>query len=261
MLRSIYQNREGISPIEETQEDLFETETALNEKEKSSKRKAQSVVETYFANSPEGVFNGFNFATMQPINENTEIVISGQTGTKSFAPNRLEAAVKTKLNEKHRLCVSASIAQIGKVKIDDLESQLGQVSLQAYDQWNIKDGVILVLGFDYARFIGGGNDSSIAPRFGLQVDVNSKTRLKTAYTTQNEEKTWSDVIDFEGNQVLFRQQYEPRAITLEEDSPKMIRNSRFEFGAERVLDNKSNIEAVAFFDSVTGRGIGLSEAR
>jgi len=37
----------------------------------------------------------------------------------------------------------------------------------------------------------------------------------------------------------------------------MERSHRLEFGIERVLDNESNLEASAFFDTTTGRGIGL----
>jgi hypothetical protein len=35
------------------------------------------------------------------------------------------------------------------------------------------------------------------------------------------------------------------------------RSHRLEFGIERVLDNSSNVEATAFFDTTTGRGVGL----
>ena len=35
------------------------------------------------------------------------------------------------------------------------------------------------------------------------------------------------------------------------------RSHRLEFGVERVLDNSSNIEATAFFDTTSGRGVGF----
>ena len=251
--RSIYQNGEGEAPIDEDT-------IGLVEEEKTSKRRAQSVVETYFADSKEGNFVGFNFATIQPLGENTEIVFAGQTGTKSVAPQRFETTVKTRPNENHQIRLTASISSLGKIKVDEVEKQLGQVSFQALDEWKVRDGVILVLGFDYSRFLGAGNDSAISPRLGLQVDVNSKTRLRTAYTTQTEEKTWADAIEFEGSQVLFREQFEPKSITVEEGKPVMSKSRRFEFGVERILDNNSSVEATAFFDSVVGRGISLTNA-
>lgn len=251
--RSIYQNKEGEAPVDE------DTIGAV-EDEENSNRKAQSVVETYFANSEEGNFVGLNFATLQPLGENTEFVFAGQTGSKRFAPQRFETSVKTRLNEKHQIRVTGSVSNLGKVKIDDAEKQLGQVSIQGLDEWKVRDGVILVVGFDYSRFVGAGDDFSISPRLGLQVDVNSKTRFRTAYTTQTEEKTWADAIEFEGTQVLFREQFEPKSIVVEEGKTVMSKSRRFEFGIERILDNKSSIEATAFFDSVVGRGISLTNA-
>jgi hypothetical protein len=43
----------------------------------------------------------------------------------------------------------------------------------------------------------------------------------------------------------------------EDEKPIMSRVNRLEFGIERVLDNRSSIEATAFFDTVAGKGIGL----
>jgi len=121
----------------------------------------------------------------------------------------------------------------------------------------MRDGVILVLGFDYSRFVGAGNDSSLSPRFGLQFDAGDKTRLHTAYTTQNEERDWSHAIELEDNSVIFRSQMAPQEIAIEDEKPQMNKSRRLEFGIERVLDNSSNLEATAFFDTVSGRGVGL----
>lgn len=38
----------------------------------------------------------------------------------------------------------------------------------------------------------------------------------------------------------------------------MNKSRRLEFGVERVLDNRSSVEATAFFDSFVGRGVGLT---
>jgi len=37
----------------------------------------------------------------------------------------------------------------------------------------------------------------------------------------------------------------------------MERSRRLEVGVERVLDNESNVEASMFFDTTSGRGVGL----
>ena len=122
----------------------------------------------------------------------------------------------------------------------------------------MKKGVILVFGFDYSKFVGAGNDFSLRPRFGLQLDVNSKTRLRTAYTTATEDRTWASVADLEGEQVLFREPLAVQEFVVENDKPRMAKNTRLEFGIERVLDNKSSVEADVFSDAVSGRGVGLT---
>jgi hypothetical protein len=255
--RSIYQNKEGKTPIDENasaeNEAVEETITAVEDVEDEKKRRSQSVFETYFAGSDEGSFTGFNFATIQPLGQNTEIVIAGQTGSKSFAPNRIETTIKHRPNSKHQIRLTASAAKLGKVN----RQELGQISFQALDEWNLKNGVILVLGFDASKFVGAGNDFSISPRLGAQFEIDAKTRVKTAFTTQTEERTWSQAVELENSQVLFREQFAPQVIAVKEDKPLMNKSRRLEFGVERILDNSSSVEATAFLDTVTGRGVGL----
>lgn len=261
--RSIYQVDEGDLPIEEvsTEEDsVADTDEMIEvpiEREERSKRKGQSVVETYFAGSEKENYAGLNFATLLPVSENAEVVIAGQTGTGATAPNRLETSLKVRANADHQLRFKGSLANLGKVKSGKTEDALGQFSFQALDEWNVREGIILVYGFDYSRFVGAGNEDSISPRFGFQLDINSKTRFRTSYTTVNEERTWQRAIELESSQVLFREPVAIQDIVVENNKPQINRNSRLEFGFERVLDNKSSVETNVFFDAVNGRGVGL----
>ena len=118
--------------------------------------------------------------------------------------------------------------------------------------------MILVFGFDYSRFIGVGNDFSISPRLGFQYDVNSKTRFRTAYTTQTEEQTWQRALELEDTQILFQDPVAIQDFVIESGKPQMNKSTRFEFGVERILDSKSNIEANVFFDTTVSRGVGLN---
>lgn len=260
--RSIYQHQEGETPVDEdvsAQDNQNKVEESIGtfDDEQSSKRQGQTVVETYFANTSAGNYQGLNFATLQPLGENTEIIFSGQTGIGEIAPSRLETTVKTRLNEKHQIRLTTSAAKLGKIQTGD--NSLGQISFRTIDEWQVKDGVILVLGFDYSRFVGAGNDSAISPRFGLQFDVDAKTRFRTAYTMQTEDRDWSNVVELEDSAVAFRSQSTIPVVAVENSKPKMNKSRRLEFGVERVLDNNSSIETTAFFDTVTGRGLGLSE--
>jgi len=258
--RSIYQNTEGDAPVDENtiaQSDTNEEDIETDERE-VSERRSQSVVETYFANSDDGSFTGVNFATVQPISEDAEIILAGQSGTSQFAPQRFETTFKFRPSEKHQISLKGAVAKLGKVKFDIEEKSLGQVSVQALDEWKVRSGVIFVFGFDYSKFVGAGDDFSVSPRFGLQFDVNSKTRFRTAYTTATEERTWSSVAELEETQVLFREPVSMQDFIIEDGKPQMSKNSRLEFGIERVLDNQSSIEASVFFDAVSGRGVGLT---
>jgi Carboxypeptidase regulatory-like domain len=258
--RSIYQNREGENQINETtvaeNKTVEESVGVSDEDETETRRKGQTVVETFVAGSGAGgAFTGFNFATLQPLGENTEIIIVGQTGTGKIAPQRLETTLKFRPNESHQLRLTTSAAKLGKIQ--NTEEQLGQISFQALDEWKVREGVILVFGFDYSRFLGASDDFSISPRFGLQFDVDARTRFRTALTTQNEERTWSHAIELEDSSVVFREQIAPQVVAIEDGKASMNKSRRLEFGIERILDDKSSIEGTVFFDSVTSRGVGL----
>ncbi len=261
--RSIYQIDNGDAPIDETKVDensvadtdkTVEVPTGTEEK---SSRKGQTVVETYFAGSESEKYTGLNFATLLPVTDKTEVIIAGQTGTGESASNRLETSVKVRANEDHNLRFKGSISSLGTIKSNQTQESLGQFSFQVLDEWNVRESIILVYGFDYSRFIGAGNESSISPRFGLQFDINSKTRFRTAYTTATEERTWQRAIDLEGSQLLFREPVSSQDVVIENNKPQINKSRRLEFGFERVLDNKSNVEANVFFDAINGRGVGL----
>ncbi len=260
---SIYQNQEGDTPIDENKADenaVAENQTeeinAVADQEKSN-RKGQTVIETFAGNSTGENFTGVNFAKLLPVSENTNLVIAGQTATGPNAPQRFETAVKTRFSDDHQVRINTSIAKLGNVEVKKQKKSLGQFSVQALDEWKIKSGVVFVFGLDYSRFLGAGNDFSLSPRLGFQFDVNSKTRVRTAYTTQTEDKNWSQAIELEGTQVLFREPVAVQDFVVENEKPRMNKSSRFEFGVERILDNSSSVEANVFFDATTSRGVGL----
>lgn len=250
--RSVYQADEDDTPI------IEENTVAESEEEGQSERKGQTVVESYFSNSEDGSFTGFNVARLQPLGENAEVTFVGQTGAGNSVPNRFEARLKFRPAENHQIQVNGSIVNIGKITKDSQEKSLGQFSFQALDEWKVKSGVVVVFGFDYSRFLGAGDDFSISPRLGFQFDIDDKTRFRTSYTTQNEERTWQRAIDMEGSEAFFREPVSVQDIFVVNDKPQMNKSTRFEFGIERVLSNKSNVEASAFFDTFSGRGVGLT---
>ena len=249
MSRSIYQNTEGEGPIEETPE---QTESA------KPSGKTQSVVETYAASDDEGEFVGLNFATFLPVNEDTSLTLAAQTGTGTSAPQRLDTQLRFRPAENHQVRINSSIGKLGTLTNGSEKDILAQVSVQATDEWRVREGVVFVFGFDYAKFVGAGDDFSISPRLGFQYDLDSKTRLRTAYTTQTEQKNWSRTIELEDAQVMFREPVAMEDIVIENGKPVMNRSSRFELGLERVLDNRSSIDVNLFADATFARGVGFA---
>ena len=268
--RSIFQVQEGEdSAIKAATESAEQTADAATMETASgtpagtsseSRSKTHGVVESYFASSAYGSsYVGLNFAVATPISDRVELVFAGQTGP-GEAPQRLEASTRFRVNTRHRVGVTAAGARFATPvwtnKLNDLSDLHGQVSLRAVDEWIVRDGIVIVMGLDYSRFIGAGGAHAFSPRFGIQYDANARTRVKAAFASGGEEDGIQSVATFEDEQVVFRSQAE-RPVAFIDGQAVLERSHRLEFGVERVLDNSSNVEATAFFDTTSGRGVGL----
>jgi hypothetical protein len=225
-----------------------------------SRSKVHGVLETYFANNGFGSsYAGLNFAVATPVSDHVELIFSGQTGV-GDAPERVEATTRLRVGHRHRVGVTASgatfEAPVWTNKLSDLADLRGQVSLRAVDEWIVRDGIVIVMGLDYSRFVGAGGAHALTPRFGVQYDANARTRVKAAFASGGEEDGIQSVATFEDEQVVFRRQA-VRPVAFIDGQAVLERSHRLEFGVERVLDNSSNVEATAFFDTTSGRGVGL----
>jgi carboxypeptidase family protein len=224
----------------------------------NSGRRATGVVESYFADNPYGpAYLGLNFAISTPTTDNIELVFAGQTGLGPNAPERLEASSRIAIGERHHLGMSVGGMRLNSPLVGAIEDRpMGQFSVRAVDEWIVRDGIVIVLGLDYSRFIGAGGTASFTPRFGIQFDTNARTRLKAAYAPGGGEEQTQSVAGFEGTQVVFTESGN-RPIAYIDGQAVMERSRRLEFGVERVIDNNSSVEATAFFDTTSGRGVGL----
>ena len=241
------------SPMETAPETPAETNS-------DTRIKAHGVLENYFANNGLGSsYVGFNFAVATPVSDRVELIFSGQTGV-GDAPERVEATTRVRVGDRHRVGVTASgmtfEAPVWASKLSDQADLHGQVSLRAVDEWIVRDGIVIVMGLDYSRFLGAGGAHAISPRFGVQYDVNARTRVKAAFASGGEEDGIQSVARFEDEQVVFRR-HATRPVAFVDGQAVMERSHRLEFGVERVLDNSSNVEGTAFFDTTSGRGVGL----
>jgi len=263
--RSIFQAKEGddatVAAVEADQTASDSVEMTGPRTDEKGKVRPQGVVETYIAESvsPLGSsYQGLNFAVALPVSDRIDLIFAGQTGT-GAAPQRFEATARARLNDRHHVALTAGGAQLSTLLSDrnkEVDQNLGQISVRAVDEWIVRDGVVVVLGVDYSRFIGAGNAASLTPRFGFQFDANARTRVKAAYAVGSESTETQSSASFENTTVTFKQ---PRTQPVAYVSGRavMARSRRLEFGVERSLSGRSNIEATAFVDMTSGRGVGL----
>jgi hypothetical protein len=265
--RSIFQAGEGENGEIADATDVAEANAASDETEPAGvdqKRRnlTRGVVETYFSSATPYAngYSGVNFAFDSPAGDRVELIFAGQTGIGPGAPQRLETSARVRANSHHVLNLSAGVVRLPGEKnfssATTSDRPLGQFSVRAIDEWIVRDGVVVVLGLDYSRFLGAGGATSISPRIGLQFDANARTRLKAAYAPGGNDLGAPSTVTFEEGQIEFKRP-EMQPVMLVEGQAVMERSRRFEVGIERVLDNESSVEATAFFDTTTGRGLGL----
>lgn len=231
-------------------------------------RRVQAVVETYFTSNSYGPsYPALNFAVATSPTDRIAVILAGQTASGPNAPERFEAMTRVRAGQRHRMGMSFGAVRLGapiwaSEKSSETNSnadntaRFGQVSVRAIDEWIVRDGIVVVLGLDYSRFIGAGGARSFNPRIGLQYDANARTRLRAAYAPGGDESNIQRVAAFEDSQVAFRDNGK-RPIAFVDGRAIMDRSHRLEFGVERILDNKSNLEGTAFFDTTFGRSVSL----
>jgi hypothetical protein len=239
------------------------------EEKRSARTRTQGYVETFFADSAVpggGSYAGVNFAVSTPVNRQVQMIFAGQVG--EF--ERLEATARIRAGAHHRLSATFGGASlptfVRRGTAQDSGAKLGfgsargekleQVSVRAVDEWVVRDGVVVVLGLDYSRFLGAGGDGRVTPRLGISFDANARTRLHASLSPGTDAATRADGVEFEDGQVVFKEN-EGQAVAVIDGQAVLERSHRLEFGVERVLDANSTVEATAFFDTVSGRGVGL----
>jgi hypothetical protein len=274
--RSIFQAREGedgaIAKIGQAEEQAEEEEARASddvslspgEPDHKTPLHSQGIVETYAATSANSFapsYTGVNFAFSRPTSSNLDFIFVGQTGVGPGAPQRLEVTTRARAGNHHTLNFVAGGMRVSTTapSVSGATNDLGQVSMRAVDEWVVRDGIVLVVGLDYSRFVGASKAHSLSPRFGIQYDANAKTRLRAAYSAATDELNAQNIESFEDVPVVFKQPL-TTPIALVDGRGVMEKTRRFEFGVERALNGESSVEATAFFDTTSGRGLGIMSA-
>ena len=264
--KSIFQANDGtdatIAAVEDSIARENETTSEAAKTDENGRARPQGVVETYFADSANPFvanYEGLNFAVALPASERVDLIFAGQTGAGPSAPQRFETTARMRVNDRHRLGLTAGAAQFPTVSTFGNrrdQNRLSQMSVRAVDEWIVRDGFVVLMGLDYSRFLGAGNRGAVSPRLGFQLDANARTKIKAAYAAAGDGTDVQSSANFEAGEVAFKQPA-TQPVAFVGGRAVMARSRRFEIGLERELNNRSTVEATAFLDMTSGRGVGL----
>ena len=251
--RTIFQNTEGKAPagVADGVEITIDPQAVADE---SSDRPMQTVVESYFGGSGAGLNTGVNVATLIPINEKTELVLAGQTGVGKNAAQRFESQLKYRPNELHQLRVTGSFTNLetlGRRRREKSFPGRFQATMNGRSR-----GADPCIGVDTRGLLERVTIFRSVPAW-LQFDIDPKTRSARHIRRIPKSGAGPGPSSLRTLRCCSASRLLSR-ISFYGGKPVMNQQPSFEFGIERVLDNRSTIEANVFFDTTLARGVGLS---
>jgi hypothetical protein len=241
----------------------------------------------YRAGQPDASFFGSNFAFSGTLPGNIEMALIGQHGAGQLAPQRLSAIATMRPSDRHQLTASIGYGHMTLARKMNLNTDapdvigdfgaviprqnahpisnsmadgrsLDQLSVSAVGEWQVFQPLLVIYGFDYSRFLGSAarQNESMLPRFAVQYSPSARTRLNAALTPgSNQNRQSIESFDTENIQTTFENS--PPEIAFD-DYPILDRSRRVEAGIERLFgDGDSALEASAFYDFVSGHGVGI----
>ncbi|QQS45734.1 MAG: TonB-dependent receptor [Acidobacteriota bacterium] len=222
-------------------------------------------------------FFGTNFALSGMIGNSVEMAVIGQRGAGNLAPTRLSAIATVRPSNSHQVTTAVGYGQMAisrKMAPDPLEpgrpiNSLGraasraigeenigieQLSVSTIASWQIFQPLLVIYGFDYSRFLGSSD--SLLPRFAVQYAPSARVRLNAAVTPGTDRNRQSiESFTTENLQANFETSMPEVAFN---GAPVIDRSRRFETGIARLFgDGSTSLEAAAFYDLISGHGVGL----
>ncbi len=239
------------------------------------------------AGLPSPDFFGANFAVSGSLGGNFEMAFVGQRGLGHFGPQRLAAIASMRPGANHQVTATIGYGQVGLVRKYSQEvdafgnigarprlrttapanvastpspsevTPLEQLSVSAIGSWQVFQPLLVIYGFDYSRFVGSINQrDSVLPRFAVQYSPSSRLRMNAAVTPGSDQRL-NSLEGFNSENIQAAFESSPAEIAYG-DSPIPDRSQRFEVGIERLFgEGNTSIEASAFYDLVSGHGVGV----
>ncbi len=235
---------------------------------------------------------GANFAISGSLGGNFEMALIGQGAVGNSLPQRLTAVATLRPHINHQITASVGYGQMALIKpfSNGLEGvpeselpladgaasainpgpkavaqtgntnapALNQLSLSAIDSWQVFQPLLIIYGFDYSRFIGSaaGQRESLLPRLAIQFTPSARTRINAAVRPGASEAP-KTIEGFSSENINASFEMQPAEVAFN-DALILDRSQRFEIGVERVFnDGVASLEATAFYDVVSGHGVGV----
>ena len=202
-------------------------------------------------------FAGLNFALAQVLNSNLEVVVAGQTGIGNLSPQRLETQASVLAGDNHQFTFSAGYGHLptfDRVTSGSNDGSLKEYSFRATDRWHIAGPVVVLYGFDYTRFEGGGAQANrINPRFNIDLQLSGNDQLfgaiysPTGADIESSEEFETARIDFHG----------PVELINFNNQILVDRSRRFELGYIHTFKDRSRLEAALFLDNMVNHAVGM----
>ncbi len=246
-----YQEEEYVSPNE------------IAENTTKPESKLHGVVQFTSLKAGDANFTGANFALSSSFGDNLEFALVGQGGLGEAAPQRLTAIASLRPHADHQVTAIAGYGQSllrEKGRERNQPRSLDQFSFAAADSWQVAKPLLLILGFDYSTFtssIGKGRDS-LLPRVAVQFTPTARTHINAGLTPgANGWRQTQEGLSTENVQAQFESQ--AADVALQGGAPIADRSRRLEMGFEQIFgeDGDSSLEAAAFFDTISGHGVGV----
>lgn len=216
-------------------------------------RAVHGVVQTV-ATTGDRPYVSANFAVARQV-ARTEVTVVGQVGLGDGAPQRLETLIRNDIGRDHTVDVSLGYGRL-LVDASAQPDRLDQYSLQMVDRWQALGQLVVLYGVNYTRFGGASDADALMPRFGVEYAPTNRTQV-FARLTPGASLDEISSFDLETGEVTF---VEPARANVAGDRVSEAtpdRSRRFEVGAGHMIDERSNVEVMAFFDNASGHGVGF----
>ena len=228
-----------------------DTAVALTDTDNSAHGVVQTVAATGSSN-----YVATNFAVAREV-AGSNVALAGQVGAGYGAPMRLEAATATPVGENHDVNLAVGFGRVPVVPTADaLDDRLDQFTVQAVDRWQVLGKLVVVYGLNFSKFAGASNDTVLLPRLGVEFAPTNRTQMYARFTPGSTENVIGSY-NAEEQKVQF---VEPLTVGTRGEAARDIvadRSRRVEVGFSHLIDERSNVEVMAFYDVASGRGIGF----